>query len=254
MIDELYSVLIGLPLEATLLVFLRVGAVFFMLPILGSNSVSVRVRALLAIGCSLILLPLMVPDMPVFSTQSAFILACINEVIAGLLVGALVRAVFWAMEIAGTIASQTISLSQILGNQSETPQPAIGQFLYVAALALAAVLNFHVLVLDALADSYALIPPGQSVPHAALGLLPADAVSRAFAIAFGLSGPFLIVAVLYNLCLGIVNKAMPQLMVAFVGAPAITWLGIAVLMVSSPFLMAVWADHLRSFSLADVGR
>ena len=44
-------------------------------------------------------------------------------------------------------------------------------------------------------------------------------VGAAFALALGLAAPFVIAAVLYNLALGVINKAMPQLMVALVGAP-----------------------------------
>ncbi len=52
-------------------------------------------------------------------------------------------------------------------------------------------------------------------------------VSRSFALAFSLAAPFVIAGLLYNVALGVINRAMPQLMVAMVGAPAITLGGIA---------------------------
>ena len=53
-------------------------------------------------------------------------------------------------------------------------------------------------------------------------------------LAFTLAAPFVLVSVLYNLTLGVINRAMPQLMVVFVGAPVITGLGLAVLFADGP--------------------
>ena len=47
-------------------------------------------------------------------------------------------------------------------------------------------------------------------------------MAASFALALSLAAPFVIASLLYNVALGVINKAMPQLMVAFVGAPAIT--------------------------------
>ena len=58
---------------------------------------------------------------------------------------------------------------------------------------------------------------------------------------------------LYNVTLGVINKAMPQLMVAFVGAPAITAGGLALLMLSSPFLLALWGERLFAFMQSPFG-
>jgi flagellar biosynthetic protein FliR len=55
-----------------------------------------------------------------------------------------------------------------------------------------------------------------------------------------LSAPFVLVSLIYNVAMGIINKAMPQLMVAFVGAPAITAGGMILLFVSLPFLLPIW--------------
>ena len=65
-----------------------------------------------------------------------------------------------------------------------------------------------------------------------------DKVSGAFAMAFRLAAPFVIVSVLYNITLGVINRAMPQLMVAFVGAPVITAGGLALLALMSPILQS----------------
>ena len=55
---------------------------------------------------------------------------------------------------------------------------------------------------------------------------------------------------IYNLALGIINRAMPQLMVAMVGAPAITGGALALLMLAAPVILPLWLGLLQA-RLAD---
>lgn len=54
-------------------------------------------------------------------------------------------------------------------------------------------------------------------------------------------------SILYNLALGVINKAMPQLMVAFVGAPLITLGGLFLLFLVAPLMLSVWLSALDQF-------
>lgn len=231
------------------LVFLRVGAAFFLLPILGDTAVSPRVRLGLALAVTVVITPLVADPMAGLPTRSAFFAAAAAEVMAGLLIGFAVRGIFWMIQTGSAMAAQAISLSQILGNQIEQPQAAMGQIVFVAALALATILQFHTTVVAALARSYDVVPLGTAVPAALIELWSVKAVSAIYRVGFGLAGPFLILAVLYNLTLGVVNKAMPQLMVAFVGAPAVTGLGLVFLLLAAPVILATWKSHVLGLTL-----
>ena len=78
-------------------------------------------------------------------------------------------------------------------------------------------------------------------------------VARAFALGFTLSAPFFIASLVYNLAFGVINRAMPQLMVAFVGAPAITAGGLALFFLSAPLLLEVWSDSFFQMLRSPVG-
>jgi flagellar biosynthetic protein FliR len=54
-----------------------------------------------------------------------------------------------------------------------------------------------------------------------------------------------IASLLYNLALGAINRAMPQLMVSFVGAPALTLGGLALLALAAPILLSFWSDAVE---------
>ena len=73
------------------------------------------------------------------------------------------------------------------------------------------------------------------------------AVAHVFALAFSISAPFILSSLLYNITLGVINRAMPQLMVSFIGAPAITAGGLALLALASPLILEVWLAYLSKF-------
>jgi flagellar biosynthetic protein FliR len=78
-------------------------------------------------------------------------------------------------------------------------------------------------------------------------------VAASFGLALSLAAPFLIASLLYNVALGVINKAMPQLMVAFVGAPAITWGGLFLLLITTPFLLPVWFASFQAALVTPLG-
>jgi flagellar biosynthetic protein FliR len=78
-------------------------------------------------------------------------------------------------------------------------------------------------------------------------------ISQGFSLAFLLAAPFVIASVIYNLTLGVINRAMPQLMVAFVGAPVITFGGLFLLFISARAILTVWVDALNLFLQNPVG-
>ena len=75
----------------------------------------------------------------------------------------------------------------------------------------------------------------------------------AFALAFTLAAPFVITSLVYNLALGVINRAMPQLMVAFVGAPVITFGAVFLLFLSAPLILSVWNAEFLAFLANPVG-
>jgi flagellar biosynthesis protein FliR len=72
-------------------------------------------------------------------------------------------------------------------------------------------------------------------------------VRSSFSLAFSLAAPFVIASMIYNLALGAINRAMPQLMVSMVGAPALTLGALALLAVATPYLMAAWLQAFEQY-------
>ena len=234
------------------LVFLRVGAAMAAVPGFGEQMVPLRVRLGATLAFSIIVAPAARGHfLPVLS-QPVVLVAAI-EVAAGLIIGIVLRLFVHALQIAGSIAAQSVSLSQLLGATSADPVPALGQVLVMGGICLALILGLHVRLVEYFLLSYDLIIPGRIPGAAEFANWGVDRVATSFALAFSLAAPFVIASTIYNLALGVINRAMPQLMVAFVGAPAITAGGLVVLFLATPLILMSWVGLLTEFMNAPVG-
>lgn len=234
-------------------VFLRVGAVMAVLPAFGERVVPVRVRLALAICFTLIIAPAVDLALPDRLDFGALVFLALTEAAIGLMIGIGLRLFILALQTAGAIAAQATSLSQLLGGASAEPMPAIGHILTTAALALAVITGLHVAVAEMLILSYEALPAGQWPDAGDVSEWGVAQVARAFSLAFSLAAPFVILSALYNLTLGVINRAMPQLMVAFVGAPVITFGGVFLLFLVGPAMLIAWHEALSAFMANPLG-
>ncbi len=235
------------------IVFLRVGAMTALLPAFGEQYVPMNVKLAIAIAFTFIVAPAL-PRIPEPATPLHFAGYTASEAIIGLALGFGVRLFIMGLQIAGTIAAQSTSLSQALGNIGADSLPAIGGVLMVAGLALAVMMGLHVRVAEFLIYSYQIFPVGEYPGAVGFSEWGVHRVASAFYMAFTLAAPFLITAVIYNLTLGVINRAMPQLMVLFIGAPVITFGGLFILMVASPMILETWMGAMMDFFANPGGR
>lgn len=230
----------------------RVAAVVSLLPAFGERSVSVRVKLVVTLAFVLIVVPAL-PDPPVRPGLDGLALLVLTETSIGVILGVGIRLFVLALQTAGSIAAQSTSLSQILGGAAADPLPAMGYILIVAGLALAVMAGLHVKAASFMILSYDMLPVGRFPSGGVVSSWGVAQISSAFALAFTLAAPFVILSVIYNIALGAINKAMPQLMVAFVGAPVITAGGLFVLFLASPFMLEMWLAALDRFLAAPFG-
>lgn len=232
-------------------VFTRVAAALFLMPGFGERALPVRLRLVLALALSLLLMPLVAADMPAPPPLSGLAMTIAAEAAAGLVIGLAFRFLVLALQIAGSLAAQNISLSQMFGaGVAPEPEPTIATLLAMGGIVLALMAGLHVHLLAVLAGLYRVLPFG-IMPGAADGLEWTVArVAETFGLGVSLALPFVAIGFAYNLALGALSRAMPQLLVALVGAPLLIGLGLAVLYLSLPEMLAHWGGALDA-RLAD---
>ncbi|MDX8352878.1 flagellar biosynthetic protein FliR [Cognatiyoonia sp. IB215182] len=236
-------------------VFVRVSAVMAVLPAFGDQPVPMRVRLALALMFTFVVAPAVAPTigpMPDSLLPAAAFLG--PEALAGLFFGIFLRFFILILQIAGSVAAQATSLSQIFGGTTGVdPQPAIGHVLVVAGTALAALSGLHVQAAAYMIQSYVMVPYGAGLQANVVLQVGVGEVTRTFGLAFTLAAPFLIASLIYNVILGVINRAMPQLMVSFVGAPAITAGGLFLLLLTAPVILSVWMLAFSEFMQTPFG-
>ncbi len=231
-----------------LLLFLRVGAFTTLLPGFGEQSVPARVKLGVALSLTTLVFATGITLPPDLTPgYRGFLLAVGTETAIGLALGIGLRLFVMGLQIAGSMMAQSTSLSQILGSAGVEPLPAIGHVLVIGALALAMTMGLHVHAVLYLLISYEVLPPGSWPDAGDLAQWGIALVARCFAMAFSLAAPYIVISLIYNLTLGVINRAMPQLMVAFVGAPLITFGGMALLYLLIQQVLTSWAGQTFDF-------
>lgn len=225
------------------LVLFRVGAAIALLPAFGEQVVPQRVRLILALAFTTVVLPALGDR----TAPSGLFLPMAVEVAAGLMLGIGLRMFILALQIAGAILAQATSLAQLFGGTGPEPQPAISNLLVISGLALAVAAGLHIRIAEILILSYDVIPPGQMPSGADAAKWGLAQVGRAFSLGFSLAAPFTIAALLYNVAVGAINRAMPSLMVSLVGAPALTGGGLVLLGMLTPLALGQWRQAFESF-------
>lgn len=221
----------------------RLSFIIFFMPGIGEQTIPVQMRLmiLLAIAASFSMSGLMTPPPTDSFVTYAGVLA--SEIAIGFGLGAVLRVTIWMLNIAGTVISQSIGLSQLLGIALEHEQQTMtANLLSMAGAALLLSADFHIKIISSFLRLYSDVPVG------ALEAMNQDMLVQVFLSAFGLAvmlaWPFVAVNLLYNICLGFINKALPSLMVAFVGAPLMIGAGILLLAISIMGLLVVWEGRI----------
>lgn len=229
---------------AAALAFIRIGAMVALMPGLGDAAVPQRVKLALVVAFALTATPLLADRIGPGTAPS--VLALAGEAVSGLLLGMGMRLFVVALQTAAAMIAQATTLSQLFAGVAPEPQPAIGNLLVMAGVALAMATGLHVRAVELLLLSYEILPAGGPLSPASAADWGLDVIGRTFALAFALAAPFVIASLVYNLALGVINRAMPALMVSMVGAPALALGALALMAVATPAILAAWLGAITN--------
>lgn len=233
-----------------MLMFARLGTMVMLMPGLGEQGIPVRIRLVIAILLTFVMLPL-------HQAQYAVDLAggfapvvelLIKEVLIGVVLGATGRIALSALQVAGAAIAQPLGLSFVTSVDPMQGEQGvlIGTFLTILGIVLIFATDMHFLVIGALDQSYRLFAPGAALPTGDVAQLIIMTVAGAFRVGVQIAAPFIVFGLLFNVGLGVLARLMPQLQVFFLGVPASIWIGLFLLMVMLGALMTVFLNFIGS--------
>jgi flagellar biosynthetic protein FliR len=242
-IDVSYLPALG---AAFLLVFARIGTMVMLLPGLGEQNVSARLRLTIALMLAAVLLPLHRNAYHIDAgALGPAIVMLVEEILIGAVLGLTARLTIAALDIAGSVIAQQLGLGFVTAvDPTQGEQGAIlGNFLAMLGVTLFFATDMHHLVIAALNDSYTLFEPGEVPAAGDVAALVTKTVSGAFRIGIQLSAPFLAFGLLFNLGLGVLSRLMPQMQVFFVALPASILIGLLFLVLVLGSMMGLFLDY-----------
>ncbi len=211
---------------------LRISALLLAAPVFSLQSVTVRIRILLALALSVMVYPMF--DWPVIDPLSApGLLEILNQLVIGVFMGLMLQIVTASVVVAGQAVSNAMGLSMAslidpnLGNV-----PVIAQFLLVLSTLIFVSLGGHAMLLAMVLESFSTLPVGRSlIDQVAYGQLVSWS-SMIFLGAVLTALPVMVTLLFISIGLGVVTRAAPSLNIFSVGLPATIVAGFFVLMVS----------------------
>lgn len=217
-----------------LLVLLRSSVFFAFLPILGSASLPGRFR----IGLAIAIAALLTPVVGFRAAEDDVAILVLREVVLGMALGLAVRFVFYGIEIAGQMMSDTMGMSIATVFNPEIGQTTeISQLLAIVTTLLFLSTDAHHDLIAIFVRSYDVLPAGGS-DVSALVREAISLVSRIFVIAVKMAAPVVIGMVTLNILLGFLVKATPQINIFFISFPLFIGVGFLILLLALPVYLA----------------
>lgn len=221
--EFLQTVVVG-NIFAFLLIFMRFGTAMMIMPGIGDSFVSPAIRLLFVLAISFVLTPVLsahLPAIPPSTDQMVTLL--VSEAGIGIFIGSVMRLMLSALDVAGSIVSAQMGLSNAtLFNPATDAQGSIVSAIYSSVgVTILLVSGLYGQMLAAIAGSYQLYPASPDVFPAAGDL--SETILKIIAMAFktgvGIALPFIVVGTLVQVGFGMLGRLMPQVQVFFLALP-----------------------------------
>lgn len=223
------------------LIFTRLTATIFTLPVFGAESIPVRFKVGLGIMISVMVVVFIQPDTSVMNKGGgALVLALMGEAVLGLALGLMVRIVIEAVNLGATIMGfqMGFAIVNVVDPQTGGQVSLVASFQGLYAAMIFIVTGLYRVFLRGLLDSFTTVPPGMIVLKAGLGQFIYQAGGQMFISAVRIAAPVMVCLLITKIALGIVARTVPQMNIFIVGFPLTIGLGLLLLGLSLPYITA----------------
>lgn len=234
---------------AFLLIFIRLGTAMMIMPGIGDSFVPNNIRLMISLGLSFVLMPVVqqyvpspIPPLPVLFSL------ILMEFVIGLFIGTIARILMVALDVAGMLISTTSGLAnaQVFNPALSTQGSITGAFLTMTGAVLLFVTNMHHMLIYGLVESYHMFPIGEVPDPGGMAELITGAISASFMIGFQLAIPFIVVAILLYIGMGVLSRLMPQVQVFILAMPVQILLSMLTLLLVMSSIMLFWLSKFES--------
>jgi flagellar biosynthetic protein FliR len=225
----------------------RIGGLFMVAPLWSLSTMPRLVRTAIVVLLSVLLLP-SAPAGAVPVDPVGMPLTFATEIAIGVAIGLGAAALVQGVALAGEVVSTQMGLQMapLFAPMPELQQSGIAQLQTMLAIAIYARLDGHLLLLQGLAASLRVLPPGALLhPGGMVGSL-AGVGGMLFGTAIRAAAPVMATLLLTQLALAVMSRAIPQLNAMTVSLPLAVAAGLVMVGLALPLVGGVLEQGARS--------
>lgn len=233
-------------LMSLFLTFLRISIVLYLLPFFGGRSIPKTVKAALLLVLTFALWPQLSFSgdlMPASPWELAVLM--LGEILLGLILGMIVRVLIAAVQTGGHIIGfqMGFAMVNVMDPITGVNEAVTAHFLYMCTMMTFLILNGHLYLLKALAQSFQHIPPGEMLITPVLTTQIIEFSKLMFTLAIKIAAPVMGAIFIVDLALALISRAAPQMHILVVGLP----IKIAVGFLFLVFVFGIMARYVADF-------
>ena len=219
--------------------FMRISAMLMAIPVIGTRMVSIRIRVVLAMLISLMVVPL-IPEVPAVDPLSlAGLTISLHQVLIGLAMGFVLQMVLATLTIAGEVISMTMGLgfASMVDPANGVNVPVLSQFFLIMGTLMFLALGGHLMIIQLVVNSFQTLPVSvDGIPRESFWIIIKFG-SEMFIGAAWVALPAVISILTITVAMGVVTRAAPQLNIFSIGFPVTMLVGFIILMLVMPSIL-----------------
>ncbi len=228
--------------------FVRISAMFAIIPIFSSRSVSVKFKLMLTVFITLAIAPSLALPPPVdpFTWQGVMFIS--QQILIGLAMGLIFLVIFQAFVMAGNMVAMAMGLAfaSMVDPGTGAQSPIVSQYFMIIVTLLFLALNGHLLVIQVVVESFEYLPIGTSFLNRESLKLVFEFGSYIFLSGVLIALPAVTALLLVNIAFGVVTRAAPALNIFAVGFPITLLAGLILLSLITPLMLPHLQELIRS--------
>lgn len=228
-------------IEYAVLIITRISMIFFIVPFFGNVNIPVRIKIALSFFLSLIIMNSVDYSAVSYQGMLGYSILIAQEAVTGLLIGIGSGFTLYILNFSGHMLDMEIGFSmamemdpttQVQTTISATFLTAVFMLMFIAS-------DMHYFLIDAVVDSYKVIPIGEGVVSPNLYKIFVQYVIDYFVIGFRIILPVFACILVINVILGILARIAPQMNMFVFGMQLKVFAGLSLIFILMNFLPGI---------------
>lgn len=228
--------------------FVRIGACLMVAPMFGATYVPPRIRIVLAVALTVVILPLIPRPLGLTLLSADGLITTAQQVVIGIAMGFALQLMFDALTLGGQLLANGMGLGFAFNIDPlrGVTTPSLGQLYTLLGTLTFLALNGHIALIETLAASFHGLPIGPTglAPEALRALANWGTVMLLGALRIALPGMTALLVI--NLGFGVTSRAAPSLNLFAVGFPITLVFGLFVVLLGLPTMQSGLIEMLGS--------